>query len=151
MTLGILEYPLFFIMGVAIVLSAILTIVNKLLVDQNRMKELQAETKKYQKRLMAATKAGDQEELKKIEKDKPKINQMQSEMMKMQMPIFASMLPFFVVFYILRTWADKAAWGEFVMLPFKMPIAGTTMTWLGWYIMCSLPFSTFFRKVFGVR
>lgn len=152
--MNLVQYPMYFIMVVSIVLSMILTLVNKLLIDQERMKEIQKRVTAYNKKLMKATKAQDKEELDQLGKEKPQIMKMQSEMMKMQMPMFASMLPFFVVFFLLRRLADNMEWGQFMALPtdpFTWPLFGAGLTWLGWYILCSLPFTSLFRKVLGVR
>ena len=88
-----------------------------------------------------------------LNKDKAKVMQLQSEMFKMQLPIFASILPFFLVFALLRSLAASHQWGDFITLPFNVPILGigASLTWLGWYIICSLPFTALFRKFLGVR
>lgn len=149
----ILNYPMLFIMVIAMVLSAIMAIVNTVLIDQKRMKEIQIDVKKHNKELIKATKAQDQDTLKRLEKEKPRINQLQGEMMKMQMPMFAAMLPFFVVFIVLRNLTDSLQLGEFVELPaiIRGGWWGNTWTWLGWYIICSLAFSTLFRRILGVK
>jgi len=151
--LNILNYPVFFIMLVAITLSLVLTLVNKKLVDQNRLKEIQTRVNSYNKKLMKASKGQDQETLNKLSSEKPAIMQLQSEMMKMQLPVFASMLPFFLVFMGLRRLAVSMAWGEFIVLPFTVNFLsiGGSLSWLGWYIMCSFPFTSIFRKLLDVR
>ena len=153
MALDLLAYPMYFIMVVAAVLSFTLALINKVLIDQDRMNEIQNDVKVYNKKLMKATREKDQKVIDKLNKEKPNIMAMQNEMMKMQMPMFASMLPFFVVFYVLRTVATGQNWGEFMQLPFTINILniGNSFTWLGWYILCSLPFTVLFRKFLGVR
>jgi len=94
------ENAMLFIFLVAVVASAILTIITKLLVNQGRMQEIQKYVKEYNKKLMAATKAKDEAALKNLEGEKDKVMQMQGEMMKMQMPVFGAMIPFFVVFAV---------------------------------------------------
>ena len=37
-----------------------------------------------------------------------------------------------------------------VNLPFPLPIWGSHIGWLGWYILISIPFTTLFRKALGV-
>lgn len=164
MSLAIMSYPTYLILGIAIVISLILTIVNLVLVDQERMKEINKKVKSYNKKLMKATKEQNDEELKKLKSRKPAITKMQQELMKMQMPMFLSMLPFFVVFLLLRRVAEAQAWGEFMLFPwcstwaaanadkcFALPLFGNSLGWLGWYIICSLPFTSFFRKMLGVQ
>jgi len=151
--MNVLAYPMLFILVIAAILSLILSLVSKILVDQDRMKEIQKEMKAHNKKLMAATKAQDKDALAKLDKDKPRIMSMQSEMMKMQMPMFGAMLPFFVVFWALRSVSDSMEWGEFVSLPAILQGGwwGSEWTWLGWYILCSLSFSSLFRRILGVK
>ena len=89
--MSILSSPMYFIMVVSAVLTLTLSLVNKVFTDPERMKEIQAIMKSYNKELMAATRAKDSEKLEKLQKEKSKISQMQQEMMKMQKPIFLSM------------------------------------------------------------
>lgn len=147
------KMPMLFIIFVAAVLALILTLVNRAIVDQRRMKEIQTEVFAYNKKLMKATKEQNKEELAKLEHEKAKIMELQSEMMKMQMPMFAAILPFFVVFFLLRELAESMQWSAFVQLPFNIPVLGigSSFTWLGWYIMCSLPMTTLFKKLLDVR
>ncbi|HIK01494.1 TPA: DUF106 domain-containing protein [archaeon] len=150
--MSILASPMYFIMVVSAVLTLILSLVNKVFTDPDRMKEIQATMKSYNKELMAATRAKDNEKLEKLQKDKPKISQMQQEMMKMQKPIFLSMIPFLVVFYFLGKLATGQGWGEFIQLPFTISLfsVGNDLTWIGWYMWCSLPFTMLFRKALGI-
>lgn len=153
MAFDLFAYPMYFIMVVSAVISLILALVTKVLIDQDRMKDIQKEVKVYNQKLMKATREKDQKVLDKLGKEKSKIMGLQNEMMKMQMPMFASMLPFFVVFYFLRQFATAQGWGEFIMLPFMINVLniGNSFTWLGWYILCSMPFTVLFRKFLGVR
>ena len=143
--------PLIFISIISGVASAILAILNKLLVDQDRLKEIQKYVADHNKRQMKAFKEKNDAELKALEPEKAKVMQMQHEMMKMQMPVFASLLPFFAVFIVLGKIADANAWGEFITLPWgsAIPLFGMKngeLGWLGWYILCSFPLTTAFRK-----
>jgi uncharacterized membrane protein (DUF106 family) len=151
--MDLLSNPVLFIAIVSGVLSLILTLVNKVIVDQGRMKELQKKVSVYNKELMKASKSNDTAKVAQLNKDKPQIMQMQREMMQMQMPMFMSMVPFIIIFIFLRKLADAMAWGVIMDLPFNLPIMGinNSFTWLGWYILCSLPFTALFRKVLGVK
>lgn len=147
--------PLPFIFLVAVVVSAILAILNKVLVNQERMKEIQKHVGDYNKRYMKAVREKNEAELKQMEGEKQKVMQMQHEMFKMQMPVFASLMPFFVVFIVLGKIADANAWGEFIKLPWgsALPLFGFkngTLGWLGWYILSSFPMTTAFRRALGM-
>ncbi len=39
---------------------------------------------------------------------------------------------------------------EFIQLPFSIPIAGTALNWLGFYIILAMPLTYTFRKLLGV-
>ncbi len=150
------EHAMLFIFLITVVITAIMTIVNKVLVNQERLKEIQKYVADHNKRNMKAIKEKNEEEMKKLSDEKPKIMQMQSEMMKMQMPMFAAMLPFFVVFIVLGKIAATQNWGEFMTLPWgnAIPIWGLAngkLGWLGWYIFCSVPLTSVFKKVMGVN
>jgi len=151
--MNLLHQPVLFIGIISIVMSSILTLVNKVIVDQGRMKEIQKRVSSYNKTLMKATKANDQAKVAEMNKEKPQIMQMQQEMMKMQMPMFMSMVPFIIVFMLLKKLAVAMDWGVIIQLPFNLPILGinNSFTWLGWYILCSLPFTALFRKILGVK
>ena len=155
MTLALSVNPLFFIFLVAGVVSALLAIINKVLVDQNRLKEIQKFVSEYNKRYMKAAKEKNEAELKQLEGDKQKVMQMQHEMFKMQMPVFASLLPFFVVYIVLGKISVASGWGEFINLPWGsfIPFLGFEngkLGWLGWYILSSFPLTTLFRKALGL-
>tara|TARA_Y100000310_G_scaffold343171_1_gene449624 strand:- start:58 stop:513 length:456 start_codon:yes stop_codon:yes gene_type:complete len=151
--MGLLQSPILLVGMISAVLSLILTLVNKVIVDQGRMKEIQKKVSSFNKELMRATKANDQAKVAEMNKEKPQVMQMQQEMMKMQMPMFMSMVPFIVVFIFLKKLAVSMDWGVIINLPFNIPLLGinNSFTWLGWYILASLPFTVLFRKILGVR
>lgn len=150
------EHAILFIFLVGVMASAILTIINKLLVNQGRMKEIQKYVSDYNKKLMKATKEKDEVTIKALDGEKQKVMQMQGEMMKMQLPVFASLIPFFVVFYVLGNISTSNNWGEFIKLPWgsAVPLFGMAngkLGWLGWYILTSIPMTSLFRKALGVN
>ncbi len=149
------ENAMLFIFIIGIIAAATLTILNKVLVNQERMKEIQKYVSDYNKKLMAATKSKDEAELKNLEGEKSKVMQMQSEMMKMQLPVFASIIPFFAVFAVLGSISDSNQWGQFINLPWGGAISflgleDGKLGWLGWYIMTSIPMTTLFRRVLSL-
>ena len=150
------ENAMLFIFIIGVVASAILTIVNKLLVNQARVKEIQGYVSDYNKKLMQATKEKNEETIKALDGEKQKVMQMQSEMMKMQLPVFAALIPFFIVFGVLGKVATSHQWGEFINLPWgsAIPLFGLAngkLGWLGWYIFTSIPMTSVFRRALGVN
>ncbi len=135
-----------------VVLATIITLTNTLMtkkfVNYKRIKEIQAEMNDHRKKMMESYKAKDEEAMKKSKGDEPRIMQLQQEMMQLQYPMFFSLIPIMIIFF----WA-KAAFvdtGIVVVLPFTLPKWGTSLGWLGWYLMCSMPFTILFRKAFRV-
>ena len=80
--MGLLQSPILLVGMISAVLSLILTLVNKVIVDQGRMKEIQKKVSSFNKELMRATKANDQAKVAEMNKEKPQVMQMQQEMMK---------------------------------------------------------------------
>lgn len=115
----------------------------------------------------------------KMQKKMQKMNELQFEMMKENFkPTLIYIVPLFLFFYWLRhnyslSWIpmeegislggmanplfDLIGQRKVVMLPFKIPsflplIGGREwLGYLGWYLLCFWAFSSFWRKLFGIR
>ena len=74
--------PMLFIMVVAIILAFVITIANKLLVDQDRLQYLQKEMKVFQQEMNEARKSNDPKALEKMQKKQMEFMDIQKEMMK---------------------------------------------------------------------
>jgi len=137
--------PLWFILVMSIVLSLATTLIYKYATDQNLIKQIREDMKKYQEQM-------------KLHKDDPhKIAEIQSLMMplnsKLMMqsmkPMLITTVPFLIVFAIL----SKLLVGLVVIpLPFHFPLSSlpTGLGWVGTYVIFSLIFTTAFRKLMKV-
>lgn len=86
---------LFAIVSVSLLISFVFSALYLVLVDQQKMKRIKAETKEAQEKMKKAQKEGNDKEIKALFSNSMKLN---NEMMKLAMkPIIASMLIFFMI------------------------------------------------------
>ncbi len=130
---------------VAIIVGVISVVAQYVLVDQEKLRTIREEVTEFNKRLMQAQKSGSKKELKKLETQKKKAQQKQSEMMGMTMkPMLLTFIPIVIFFGWVRS--QPAASELVIDLPFTLPYFGDTLGWLGWYLLCSLFFTQVLRK-----
>jgi len=136
------------IASIALVASAISSGITAKFVDHKRLKELQKEVSKYSRQLREAYKAKDKEKIAAVKKDEPRFYQLQSELMKMQFPMFYGIIPVIFIFSWLKSNFEA---GAIVQLPFIFPLLWRAeLGWLGWYILCSLPMTLLVRKLLRI-
>ncbi len=136
------------ILAMAVIVAVISAWFTKKFVDQKRMKEIQAELGKHNKLLREAYKTGDEKKIAEAKKDESKLYELQSELMRMQFPVFYSLIPIIILFL----WMQEAfGTGDIVQLPFTLPYWNkAVLGWLGWYIFSSLPMNLIVRKAMRV-
>jgi len=162
--------PVLAIVVIAIVISLITNIAQKLLVDQDRLLYLQKEMKEFQQEMVEARKTNDQKALNKLQKKQMEFMGLQKEMMTMSLkPMMFTMVPIFTIFWWIRenpllntVVVELSATTYYVLLvplwralPFYGGVAPgipeMSIGWLGWYILCSFGFSMLFRKLMGIK
>ena len=132
--------PITFMTLAVIVITLLITVIQKYTVDQNVMRELKEDSKKMRK------------ELKSIKHDPVKMQLHQKKMMNLSMkqmkmsfkPMMYYMIPLIVFF----TWMRNVM-GDIVVL--RPPIWPWEMGYLGTYILLSIFFSMIFRKILKVN
>lgn len=144
---------IFGVMLISLLVSALIVGITSKVVDQKRMKELKAKTASYQEKIKKAQKRKDMKKVSSIQKEMMKY---QKEMMGMSMkPMMYTMIPIIVIFTWLRNYDYLnefiAQQGYLIALPFTMPKFGSTLGWLGWYILCSFPMSVLIKKIFKIE
>ena len=174
-------HPAIAILVIAFLVSFIINLATKLLVDQNRMAELKKEIQEFQIKYKKAMK--DPEMLQKLQEEQQKMMEMQMEMMKMSFkPMIYTWIPIIAIFAYLRHVYDYGGvfhtlypdWnGVIVYLPYILSkilfvsfwhylgsifykggfgiVSNTALGWLGWYILCSMATSMVLRKVMGIK
>lgn len=128
----------------AALISLLLTLPYRFLVDQKKMREHKEKVKELQKRIKEAQKT-----------DQKKASELMTEMLalsnKQMMSNFKPMMPGMVLVLLFLPWAAAAFTGQVALLPFRLPFFGNDFGWLMWYFLASLPLTYIFRKMLGVQ
>ena len=131
--------PLYFIAGVACLISLGFVIAHKYLSDQATMRELKKDLKKYQAQMKESK--DNPEKMKEITSKSMKANM---KYMKASMrPMMFTIIPIFIIFGWL-----KSTLSGLVVIP--LAFWPGHLGWLGTYVLFSLIFTTLFRKVLKV-
>ncbi len=161
--------PIFTIFLISTIVAFVITLANKLLVNQNRLEELKKEMQEFQQQMMEARKSGDNSALDKMQKQQLEFMDKQKEMMFMSFkPMIVTFVPIILVFWwmaqephIYNTIVTLPTVAYYVLLvplwhalPFYqtgIDVPAGTIGWLGWYILCSFAMSQIFRKFMGLK
>ena len=126
------------------VILFISSLIYKLLINKNEVREIKQKQKEKQDRIKEVQKTNPNE-ANQLMNDMLKLSQKQ---MKITMkPMMVSLLIFMVVLPILPSLFP----GVIVNLPFTLPYFGSDFGWLAWYFVLSLPLNSLFRKILGVE
>ncbi len=141
------------IFTVSVLIALITTIVTSKVIDQEEMKSNKRRLKEFQEKLKTTREKGDEKKLKKIQSQ---MLEVQSEVMKGSFkPMLYTFVPIIIVFQWLSQYETLQTYinmyQHLVTLPFTLPIFGSELGWLGWYIVCSFMSSTVIRKVFNLH
>ncbi len=169
------------ILIIAFMVSFIINLATKLLVDQEKMARIKQEVQEFQ--IKARKAAKDPELMKEIQEEQQKMMQMQMEMMKMGFkPMIYTWIPIIAIFAYLRhvygyggvvhqldpTWNGVVVYlpeilSKILLIPIFHWIgsivyhggfgivSNEALGWLGWYILCSMATSMVLRKVMGIK
>jgi uncharacterized membrane protein (DUF106 family) len=136
--------PVVGIFIIAALISLLLTLPYRFLVDQKKMREHKEKVKDIQKRIKDAQKT-----------DQKKANELMTEMLslsnKQMMSNFKPMMPGMILVILFLPWVATVFTGPVALLPFSLPYFGNDFGWLMWYIVASMPMTYMFRKMLGVQ
>ena len=140
-----------FISLLALLLTFITSLVNRLLTNKEKMTAWRKETSEWQKEFNEARKSGDKKTLEKVMRKQKQIMQIQSKMFTHQMKIS---LIFIVPFFLFWTWLN----GLYVVVKDGTPTAVAVAFLPGfglipvfyWYLLCSLSFGALFTRLLGL-
>ena len=137
-------YEYLSIIVITAIVTFVITMFYRYLVDQNKIREIKQKQKEMQKEI---------EELQKVdpEEAKKKMSEMfkhTNEIMKMS---FKPMILSIVIVVLFFPWMSSVFKGPVVYLPFSVPFLGNSLGWLWWYVVNSLMLTTIFRKMLGVE
>lgn len=152
---------------IATLVAFVITLANKLLVDQDRLQFLQGEMKGFQSEMMKAQKSGDPKAMAAMQKKQAEFMDLQKEMMFNSFkPMIVTFIPIILIFYwmagnplINHLYLNMPTFTYYVLL---VPIFHTfyhqspgipvmAIEWLGWYILCSFSMSFVWRKLLGLK
>ena len=113
---------------------------------------MKSKMQKFQEKSRQAKRKNDTKELNKLNQEMMGV---QTKMMSNSFkPMLYTMVPIIIIF----SWLGKYEYiksfietnGYLVSLPFALPIWGSKLEWLGWYILCSFAISPLIKKVFNI-
>lgn len=152
---------------IALCVSFVITLANKLLVDQDRLAFIQKEMKGFQGDMMKAQKSGDPKAMAEMQKKQSEFMTLQKEMMLNSFkPMIVTFVPIIIVFYwMAQNTSINHIYLNMPHIPFYVllvPIFHTfyhqsasipyfAIEWLGWYILCSFALSLIWRKLLGLK
>jgi uncharacterized membrane protein (DUF106 family) len=152
---------------IATLVAFVITVANKLLVDQDRLQFLQGEMKGFQGEMMKAQKSGDPKAMAEMQKKQAQFMELQKEMMFNSFkPMIVTFVPIILIFYwmagnplINQLYLNLPSFAYYVLLvpifhTFYHQSAGVpvmAVEWLGWYILCSFAMSFVWRKLLGLK
>jgi uncharacterized membrane protein (DUF106 family) len=151
-------HPIWVVTVAGVILGAFFTLLNYVLVDQEKTKLLQKKSKEFQKKYKEAQKSKDEKKLKKLQQEQMELMKLQSEVMKDTMlKVTLLTLPIFWVFWgWLKRWyievgIAKSPFNFFLFDWFhKMYHSGLPpdeLGYIGWYILTSYAVGMILRKL----
>ena len=142
-----------FMFIVAVAVSTLTSLANRLLSNPERSKAWRKEISDWNSELREARKSGDKKELEKVMKKQKQIFQLQSKMTWQQMKVtLLFIVPLFIMWqllggiYGLRPIAYFPGLGSDIYLP----IIGRISSLFWWYLLCSMFFGTVFSHLLGM-
>jgi uncharacterized membrane protein (DUF106 family) len=161
--------PVLAILVIAMIVAFITTLAQKLLVNQDRLLFLQKEMKEFNQEMMQARKSNDPKAMEKMQKKQMEFMSLQKEMMFMSFkPMIVTWVPILLIYYwvfqsqlLNQTVVNLPQVAYYVLLVplwHALPISYVhvalgpySISWLGWYFLCSIGLSQVFRKLMEVK
>ncbi len=135
------------ILLICIAISCANSLINRLLINRligwEEYVKMQKEMREFRSLSSKAIRSKDPKILKKIEKQRPRMNQMQRQMSKPQTILLVISFSYIVIWWFFLI----PAYGS-IPVAFIPGLGGVTVVL--WYFPCSLFFGTVFSRIFGV-
>lgn len=131
------------------------SIIQKYTIDYERMQEVQARMKVFQKEYREAQLSGDEKRLKKMNVKKDRMMKEQMEMSQNQFKPMAYIMIITVPIFFWLIYRLNSSEGEIIMPFFGLHsmtdfILGPLPAWILWYMICSLTISQVVRKSLNI-
>ena len=138
----------FIIMGIALALGIVTSYIGVRSMDLEAYKRLTIESHRVRQELMETTRSGNQRRISKAQKRQQELMQQQSKisMDRMRSSMFFT-LPLLLIWPTLGRFfgATKVAF-----FPFDFPRIPRQLTFIQWYLICSITFNIILNRLFGL-
>lgn len=139
------KYAILIIFLLSFLTSLTTTLIYKFTIDQNKAKAIKENIKILSDKAKEKQKKGDKEEFNKILQDIMKLN---SEYTAMTFkPMIISLFPAFLILFLIKSIYG----GKEFYLPVELPLIGNSSGWLPLYIIFSLVFTIFTRRIMRIE
>ncbi|HHN81043.1 MAG TPA: DUF106 domain-containing protein [Methanomicrobia archaeon] len=147
----------------AIIVGTFMTLIQHFMVDQQELKKIRKEVSSFQGKMLKAQRANDKKAMRKLQLQKPQIDQLNQQMMKQNFkPLYVTMVPAIIFYSWLRHTYSPMAEAAVVHLPFSLfdlpvlsylhdgTIAANELGAIGWYIVFVSFVSNSIRKMLNM-
>jgi len=125
-------------------ITLLTTFINKLLTDTKLVSELKESMDDIREKLTDAQKSGNKDEVSKF------LDEMMSLNSKYMKHAYKTLIVSLILIAIFLPWVKQTYGGMAVAnLPFNVPLVGSNLNWIFWYILVSFTIGWVVRKVFG--
>ena len=157
------QNPMLTVFFIGCLVSLFIVVLQKLLIDYDKMEAMQEQSKELQKELRAAQQSGDPKALAKVQKKQMEFLPQQTELMKMQFkPTIITMVPILLVFggmyanHAISTLTIHIASAQHYLLLMPIwnmfwPMPDLTINFFGWYLLVSFTMSFVLRIMLGLK
>jgi uncharacterized membrane protein (DUF106 family) len=137
--------PLISLVLVATALTAIVMVINKFSINKKAVREIKNRMEEIRENLTKAQKEGNKEETNRFLNEMMKAN---NDYMKQT---FAALIISIVVLSLFLPWLRYRYEGKVVAaLPFSLPVIGSSMGWVWWYVLVSFTVGWVIKKLLGI-
>lgn len=146
----IYAHAIFVVLGIGVIVSLLITLLNKRLVNWERIKQIKARISEFQKEFRDAQSKRDMKRVHKLQQQQKEILSLQGKIMSETMlrPMLFYIVPMILVWYLMLS-----VYGGWVIawLPFRLdlPFFGSWVACglISWYMITYFGFSSIFRKL----
>ena len=131
----------------AIGMNLISALLTKYLVYTPEFVRKRAELDKFKREYEEARRRGDKKRLRKLEKRRVVMKKIEAELaVKTLRPFIITLAVFWLIWWLLSNLYSGL--GQFVLLPFPLPLIGVSSNYFWWYLISSLAFSPLTRVIY---
>ena len=138
--------PIISLLIFSTMITIIIIFLNRLTVNRKLVRELKDKMEEIRENLTRAQKEGNREDVNKFLNELMKIN---GQYMKYTM---RTLIVSMAVIMLFLPWLNFKYGGTAVaILPFSVPILGSSLTWIFWYALVSLTVGWIIKKLLGIE